>query len=60
MKFSGSWKTVMFSVFEVAGGAFSLEESTAASPFKPEGGGVGMATSAIFYGTVESIDKTVR
>lgn len=50
----------MFSVFEVAGGAFSLEESTAASPFKPEGGGVGMATSAIFYETVESIDKTVR
>jgi hypothetical protein len=37
----------MFSVFEVAGGAFSLEESVAASPFKPEDGRVGMATSAI-------------
>ena len=49
MKFSGSWKTVIFSVFEVAGGAFSLlEESIAASPFKPEGGAVGIATSAIF------------
>ena len=48
LKFSASWKTVMFSVLEVAGGAFSLlGESMAESPFKPVGGCVGIATSAM-------------
>ena len=38
----------MLSVLEVAGGAFSLlGESMAESPFKPTGGGVGIATSAM-------------